>query len=154
MLDAIVANEGEPQVVQLSGGEPTLHPDFFAVVDLVKARPIKHLMVNTNGLRIAKERDFCDRLSQYQPRIEIYLQFDSFEADALKELRGADLRSVRERATTHLNEFNLSTTLVVTLKKGLIGFLFWQLLYVISLLFWLKRRRKSAMMKGVGIGAL
>ena len=28
MLDAVVANEGEPDVVQLSGGEPTLHPDF------------------------------------------------------------------------------------------------------------------------------
>ncbi len=119
MLDAIVANEGEPQVVQLSGGEPTLHPDFFAVLDLVKARPIKHLMINTNGLKIAQDQEFCDRLSQYQPGIEIYLQFDSFEAAALRELRGADLRGVREQAIAHLNQLNLSTTLVVTLKKGL-----------------------------------
>ncbi|MBD1910448.1 MULTISPECIES: radical SAM protein [unclassified Leptolyngbya] len=119
MLDAVVANEGEPQVVQLSGGEPTLHPDFFAVMDLVKDRPIKHLMINTNGLRIAQDREFCDRLRQYQPGIEIYLQFDSFEAEALRELRGADLRNVRQQAIAHLNEFNLSTTLVVTLKKGL-----------------------------------
>jgi hypothetical protein len=119
MLDAVVANEGEPQVVQLSGGEPTLHPDFFAVMDLVKDRPIKHLMINTNGLRIAQDREFCDRLRQYQPGIEIYLQFDSFEAEALRELRGADLRHVRQQAIAHLNEFNLSTTLVVTLKKGL-----------------------------------
>lgn len=119
MLDAIVANEGEPQVVQLSGGEPTLHPDFFAVMDLVKQRPIKHLMINTNGLRIAQDRDFCDRLSQYKPGIEVYLQFDSFEAAALRELRGADLRAVREQAIAHLNEWNISTTLVVTLKKGL-----------------------------------
>lgn len=119
MLDAVVANEGEPQVVQLSGGEPTMHPDFFAVMDLVKARPIKHLMINTNGLRIAQDRAFCDRLSQYMPGIEVYLQFDSFEAHALRELRGADLRAVREQAIAHLNEFSLSTTLVVTLKKGL-----------------------------------
>jgi 7,8-dihydro-6-hydroxymethylpterin dimethyltransferase len=119
MLDAVVANEGEPQVVQLSGGEPTLHPDFFAVIDLVKARPIKHLMINTNGLRIAQDRAFCERLSQYRQGIEVYLQFDSFEAEALRELRGADLRAVREQAMAHLNEFNLSTTLVVTLKKGL-----------------------------------
>ena len=118
MLDAIVANEGEPQVVQLSGGEPTLHPDFFAVMDLAKARPIKHVMINTNGLKIAQDRGFCDRLSQYKPGIEVYLQFDSFEAAALRELRGADLRAVREQAIAHLNEFNLSTTLVVTLKKG------------------------------------
>ena len=50
MLDAVVRNEGEPDVVQISGGEPTLHPDFFAVLDLAKARPIRHLMVNTNGV--------------------------------------------------------------------------------------------------------
>jgi 7,8-dihydro-6-hydroxymethylpterin dimethyltransferase len=119
MLDAIVANEGEPQVIQLSGGEPTLHPDFFKVIDLVKARPVKHLMINTNGLRIAQDRDFCQRLSEYRQGTEVYLQFDSFEAAALQELRGADLRSIRETAIAHLNEFNLSTTLVVTVKKGL-----------------------------------
>lgn len=119
MLDAIVANEGEPQVVQLSGGEPTIHPDFFAVMDLVKARPIKHLMINSNGLRIAQDRAFCERLSEYKPGIEVYLQFDSFEETALRELRGADLRATREQALARLNEFNISTTLVVTVKKGL-----------------------------------
>jgi uncharacterized radical SAM superfamily Fe-S cluster-containing enzyme len=119
MLDAVVANEGEPQIVQLSGGEPTIHPEFFQIMDLVKSKPIRHLMINTNGVRIAKDRAFCDRLSQYMPGIELYLQFDSFEAAALQELRGADLREVREKAIAHLNEFNISTTLVVTLKKGL-----------------------------------
>ncbi|HEY9645073.1 MAG TPA: radical SAM protein, partial [Chroococcidiopsis sp.] len=119
MLDAIVANEGEPQVVQLSGGEPTLHPDFFAVLDLVKERPIKHLMINTNGLKIAQDPDFGDRLSHYKPGIEIYLQFDSFEEAALRELRGADLRAIRAQAIARLNALNLSTTLVVTVKKGL-----------------------------------
>ena len=119
MLDAIVENEGEPQIVQLSGGEPTLHPDFFAIMDLVKTKPIKHLMINTNGVRIAKDKKFVERLSQYKPGIEIYLQFDSLEKEALLELRGADLREVREGAIAHLNEYNISTTLVVTVKKGL-----------------------------------
>ena len=119
MLDAVVANEGEPQIVQLSGGEPTIHPEFFEVMDLVKSKPIKHLMINTNGIRIAKERNFCDRLSKYKPGIEIYLQFDSFEKSTLEELRGVDLREIREKAIAHLNEYNISTTLVVTLKKGL-----------------------------------
>ncbi|WP_449417384.1 radical SAM protein [Phormidium nigroviride] len=119
MLDAVVANEGEPQIVQLSGGEPTLHPEFFEVMDLVKSKPIKHLMINTNGVRIAKDRKFCERLSQYMPGIEIYLQFDSFEKSTLEELRGVDLREVREKAITNLNEYNISTTLVVTVKKGL-----------------------------------
>ncbi|UUZ97627.1 radical SAM protein [Paenibacillus sp. P25] len=119
MLDRIVRNEAEPDIVQISGGEPTTHPQFFEILELAKRRPIKHLMVNTNGIRIAQDREFVKRLAEYMPGFEIYLQFDSFEEEVLKESRGADLRRIREQALAHLNEFNISTTLVVTLKKGL-----------------------------------
>jgi uncharacterized radical SAM superfamily Fe-S cluster-containing enzyme len=119
MLDAIVANEGAPDVVQISGGEPTSHPDFFEILDAARRRPIRHLMLNTNGLRIAKEPDFAERLAGYAPGFEVYLQFDSFEREALLALRGADLRSVREQALERLNRAGLSTTLVVTVAKGI-----------------------------------
>jgi hypothetical protein len=119
MVQAVVRNEGHPDVVQISGGEPTLHPDFFQVLDLCKSQPIRHLMVNTNGIRIAREKPFARQIAGYMPDFEVYLQFDSFERHALMELRGADLREIRKQALEHLNEFGISTTLVVTLKKGL-----------------------------------
>jgi uncharacterized radical SAM superfamily Fe-S cluster-containing enzyme len=119
MLDCVVRNEAEPDVVQISGGEPTIHPDFFKVLDLAKARPIKHLMVNTNGIKIAADPDFARRLAEYMPGFEVYLQFDSLRGEPLRQLRGVDLTDVRRRALDHLNEHNVSTTLVVTLKKGL-----------------------------------
>jgi len=118
MLDAIVANEGEPDVVQLSGGEPTQHPQFFAVLDAAKARPIRHLMVNTNGLRLALEPDFVARLASYQPGIEIYLQFDSLKDEVLQQLRGADLAAIHEKALANLEAHGISTTLVMTVKRG------------------------------------
>ncbi|MEO8671886.1 MAG: radical SAM protein [Tahibacter sp.] len=119
MLDAVVANEGEPDVVQISGGEPTLHPQFFDILDAARRRPIRHLMVNTNGLRIAKEPDFVARLASYQPGFELYLQFDSLRDEVHQELRGAKLRDIRLRALENLNQHDVSTTLVVTVKKGL-----------------------------------
>jgi uncharacterized radical SAM superfamily Fe-S cluster-containing enzyme len=119
MIDAVVRNEGQPDVVQISGGEPTIHPDFFAILDRAKAAPIRHLMVNTNGIRIAEDEDFAKRLAGYMPDFEIYLQFDSFERKALMSLRGADLRDIRMRALERLNRLGVSTTLVITLKKGL-----------------------------------
>lgn len=119
MFDIIVENEGEPDVVQISGGEPTIHPDFFEILDIAKTKPIKHLMVNTNGIRIANDIEFTEKLASYLPDFEIYLQFDSFKPEALIQLRGKDLTEVRKKAIENLNKFNLSTTLVVTLQKGL-----------------------------------
>jgi uncharacterized radical SAM superfamily Fe-S cluster-containing enzyme len=118
MLDAVVSNELEPDIVQISGGEPTIHPDFFAILDAAKRRPIKHLMVNTNGIRIAQEDGFAERLATYMPQFELYLQFDSLQRDPLLQLRGADLRSIRLKALEKLNALNISTTLVVTVSRG------------------------------------
>ena len=119
MLDAVVRSEREADVLQISGGEPTIHPQFFEILDAAKRRPIRHLMVNTNGVRLAEDRAFVQRLATYMPDFEIYLQFDSLQREPLLELRGADLRRIRQQALAHLNEFGISTTLVVTLKKGL-----------------------------------
>ena len=118
MLDAVVENEGEPDVVQISGGEPTIHPEIFAILDAAKRRPIRHLMLNTNGVRIAREDGFAEKLAEYAPGFEIYLQFDSLARRPLELLRGADLRDIRFQAIERLNAVGLSTTLVVTLQRG------------------------------------
>ncbi|MEZ5440818.1 MAG: radical SAM protein [Lysobacterales bacterium] len=119
MLDAVVANEGEPDVVQISGGEPTLHPQFFEVLDAARRRPIRHLMVNTNGLRIAREDGFAERLASYAPGFELYLQFDGLDDEINQPLRGARVHELRLRALERLNQLGLSTTLVCTVKRGL-----------------------------------
>lgn len=118
MLDAIVASEGEPDVVQISGGEPTLHPELFPILQAAMARPIRHLMINTNGVRLAQDADLAKRFADLGPGFEVYLQFDSLESGPLQHLRGADLRDVRQRALDALDAANVSTTLVVTLKRG------------------------------------
>lgn len=119
MLDTVVANEKEPDVVQISGGEPTIHPQFLEILDYAKTLPIKHLMLNTNGIKIAMDFEFAKRLATYMPDFEVYLQFDSFKKEVLEKMRGANLLKIREQALANLNELNLSTTLVVTLQKGL-----------------------------------
>ena len=118
MLDALVESEGEPDLVQLSGGEPTLHPQFFEILDAVKRRPIRHVMINTNGIRIAQEPEFAARLASYAPRLEVYLQFDSLNDEALMNLRGARLTRIRQQALEQLEQLGLSTTLVAVVKRG------------------------------------
>ena len=118
MLDAVIKSEGEADVVQLSGGEPTLHPQFFEILAEARARPIKHLMLNTNGIRIAQEPGFAERLAEMRSGFEVYLQFDSLQRGPLMDLRGADLRRIREQALERLNALDISTTLVMTVKRG------------------------------------
>src|SRR6266496_4629460 len=117
MLDIIVANEGKPDVVQISGGEPTIHPNFFEILDIAKTKPIRHLMVNTNGIRIAKDKAFAERLASYIPDFEIYLQFDSFKPEALKTLRGKDLTEVRAKALENFNPATDRITLTDVRQK-------------------------------------
>lgn len=118
MLDALVAAEGEPDLVQISGGEPTLHPDILEVLAAARRRPIRHVMLNTNGLRLADDPAFVQALAALKPGFEVYLQFDSLRRDALMSLRGADLRGVHERALAALDAAGLSTTLVAVIRKG------------------------------------
>jgi 7,8-dihydro-6-hydroxymethylpterin dimethyltransferase len=118
MLDGLVASEGEPDLLQISGGEPTIHPQILDIIGAAKARPIRHIMLNTNGIRIAEDPDFVDALAEFKPGFEVYLQFDSLRASALKTLRGADLTRIRRQALEALEKRNISTTLVVVVKRG------------------------------------
>ncbi len=118
MIASIERSEDQLNVLQLSGGEPTLHPDFFEIVAKARRARIRHIMVNTNGIRIAEDRDFAERLRDLRPDFEIYLQFDSLREGATHALRGANLLGVKQRALDTLNELDISTTLVMTVQKG------------------------------------
>src|SRR5437763_7592345 len=98
MLDAVVRAEGEPDLVQLSGGEPTIHPSFWEIVAAARARPIRHLMINTNGLRIATERGFGAPLPARAGRFGLSPVLDSLSDDTHITLRRARLPHPRARA--------------------------------------------------------
>jgi len=120
MLDAVVISEGgSPDIVQISGGEPAEHPQIIEILKAAKARPIRHVMLNTNGLRLARDPAFADALAALGPGFEVYLQFDSLNPEALKALRGADLTEVRRKALAALDQRGISTTLVAVMAKGL-----------------------------------
>jgi len=118
MLDILVASEGEPDLVQISGGEPTIHPQIMDILKLTMTKPIRHVMLNTNGLRIARDPEFVAELAKLGEGFEVYLQFDSVQPDALKDIRGADLHKIRQQALENLNAHGISTTLVAVIKKG------------------------------------
>jgi len=116
MLDRLVEMEGQPEVVQISGGEPTVHPQVLEILAAAKDKGIRCVMLNTNGIRLAKEPDFVRRLAQYRPFI--YLQFDGVTAQTYRTLRGKDLRAIKQQALDHVAEAGLYAILVATIVQG------------------------------------
>ncbi len=117
-IDRLVEVEGRAEVIQLSGGEPTIHPDFAEILRYAVASPIDVVMVNTNGITIAKDDALLDLLTEHRRRIEIYFQLDGFDSRGSEVLRGADLRAIKERALDRLAERRVRVTLVSTLQPG------------------------------------
>src|ERR671922_22952 len=73
MLDAFVEAEGEPEAIQLSGGEPSIHPQILDMLAAAKARGIKLVMLNTNGIRLARDPRFAPALAEIG--VHLHLQF-------------------------------------------------------------------------------
>jgi uncharacterized radical SAM superfamily Fe-S cluster-containing enzyme len=118
MLQTLLASEQQPDLVQVSGGEPTLHPQLMPILRRLKASPIRHLMLNTNGIRLARDPHLVEELASLKPGFEVYLQFDSLKAAALQNIRGQDMRNIRRQALEKLEQYNISTTLVCVVRKG------------------------------------
>ena len=116
MIDAYVSYEAEPELLQLSGGEPTLHPDIIEIVRYAKDLGIQDVAVSTNGLRLLEE-DFAKALAETDP--VIYLQFDTFDTEASKKIRGRNLVEEKKRAVQICNDLGMTTVLVPTLIAGL-----------------------------------
>ena len=117
-IDRLVEVEGRPEVLQLSGGEPTIHPEFLRVLEYAHAQPIDVVMINSNGIRFAHDMEFVRSVARFLPRVEVYLQFDGFRESTSRRLRGESLTDVKLRAIENIGAAGLRATLVTTLQPG------------------------------------
>ena len=117
MLDRFVETEGNPEVVQFSGGEPTIHPDLPAMIQAAKDRGIGQVMVNTNGVRLAKDDRFLETMAKLNP--VIYFQFDGLRNDTYRVIRGEDLLEMKLQALDRLDQAGLDAVLVAAIESDI-----------------------------------
>ena len=117
-IDRLVEVEGRPEVLQISGGEPTIHPEFLRILDYACSRPIDVVMINTNGIRFAHDAELLDRVAEYRDRAEVYMQFDGFSEASSQALRGERLVETKLKAIANLGDRGVKVTLVATLQPG------------------------------------
>lgn len=117
MLDTYLAQEGDPEAIMFSGGEPSIHPQIIEFMQMAKERGIEQVFLNTNGIRLARDRRFVEELAGIDPIL--YLQFDGFDEATHVAIRGRDLREDKERALANCAEARLRVTLVGAIEKGI-----------------------------------
>jgi 7,8-dihydro-6-hydroxymethylpterin dimethyltransferase len=110
--------EGRLDVLMLSGGEPTLHPQLTEILDAVLDRPVGRILINSNGIEIAQNDRLLAYLERHRQRIEVYLQFDGFRLETHRHHRGADLRRIKKEAVERLSSAGVFTTLTMTAALG------------------------------------
>lgn len=117
ILDTILKAERQVDVLNLSGGEPLLHPRLLELLDeAVARREIVRVSVSTNGLALLKRSDLIAEL--HKRGIVVSLQFDGFDDAAYRVLRGRPLLREKQQILALLGEAGVTTTLTMTLAAG------------------------------------
>jgi uncharacterized radical SAM superfamily Fe-S cluster-containing enzyme len=109
---------GRLDVLMISGGEPTIHPQFADILTAVIERPIVRIIINTNGIEASRNDELLDLLATHRERVELYLQFDGFRLDTHKYHRNADLRRMKQQAIDRLSDAGVFMTLTMTAALG------------------------------------
>jgi uncharacterized radical SAM superfamily Fe-S cluster-containing enzyme len=125
-VDAAVAKKGDLEILMLSGGEPTIHPDLLEMLAWLKNHSgVQYVMLNTNGMKLARDpslaRSIGDIFARPKGGLQVYLQFDGPGEAGQVELRGADLRAMRLRAIENLSAAEVPVTLAMTVTPANVG---------------------------------
>lgn len=118
-VDRIVADHGSEtlDLINLTGGDPTLHPRLFELLELCHASGIHRVAICTNGIRLAKSEAYVQKLAALDARIA--LSFDSFEPAVDLAMQGVPLLDTKLRCLDVLEKYNVNTTLIPVVTKGM-----------------------------------
>ena len=106
-----------PIPIQISGGEPTLHPELPAIIAAARQLGYRHIELVTNGVKISQNPDMLHALKAEGLRA-VYLQFDGLQKETYRRIRGVDVTDVRQKAIEAIGDAAMCCTLAVAVVRG------------------------------------
>jgi uncharacterized radical SAM superfamily Fe-S cluster-containing enzyme len=117
MLHKVIQAEGQIDILNLSGGEPTLNPNFYDIIEeCICRKEILRVSVSTNGLALASNPDLLKFL--VKRRVIISLQFDGLNDNIYVAMRGRPMLREKMQIIEACAELDASMSLTVTVVRG------------------------------------
>jgi 7,8-dihydro-6-hydroxymethylpterin dimethyltransferase len=114
-VDWIVAASGRVDLINITGGEPTLHPELEGILRTCQRPEIGRITMNSNGIRLAEDFDLCQRLADLG--VYVILSLNTLDAEISRRLHGSDLVAVKRRAIENLARAGVRMTLLNVLIR-------------------------------------
>ena len=116
LLDGVIQRAAPLDLVDVTGGEPTLHPEILELLAECRRPEIGRVAMNSNGLRLAEDRDFCRRLADLG--IYVILSFQTLRPETSLRFHGRDVVDSKLRALENLQDAGVGTTLLNVMARG------------------------------------
>jgi uncharacterized radical SAM superfamily Fe-S cluster-containing enzyme len=116
-LERLLAVTGTPVPIQISGGEPTTHPDLPDIIALARDLGYRNIELITNGIRISRRPELLEALRE-RGLTAVYLQFDGLARSTYLTIRGQDMTEIRHRSIAAARRAGLCVTLAVAVTRG------------------------------------
>jgi uncharacterized radical SAM superfamily Fe-S cluster-containing enzyme len=108
----------DARVVQFSGGEPTLHPNFVEICQMATDMGFSHVQAATNGILLGASLEFTKRCKA-AGLSTLYLQFDGVSDDIYRKTRGEPLIEKKMQCIENCRQAGIKIIFVPTIVKGL-----------------------------------
>jgi 7,8-dihydro-6-hydroxymethylpterin dimethyltransferase len=116
IVDVIRKNRPVIDVINLTGGEPTLHPDFFKIIAYLKSCGIQRTTVNTNGIRIANDEEFAVKIKE--SGAQMVLSLNTFDSEKSVKLHGRDISEEKRTALHYFEKYSIPLTILCVAVKN------------------------------------
>jgi len=117
ILDNLFQCERAINVINLSGGEPFLHPELAELLRLAADKGVTQVTISTNGLLLLDNKELRMRIRESGAIVA--LQFDGFDRNAYGLLRGNDLLEDKREIIRLMEEEGIKYSLVSTIASGI-----------------------------------
>jgi hypothetical protein len=109
-VDRIVESSGPVDLINITGGEPTCHPEIVEVLKRCRRDEIGRVTVNSNGLRFSREYDLCEQVAEVGAHV--ILSLNAFDGETSIALHGQDVVEAKMKAIENLTRAGAKLTLL------------------------------------------